>query len=441
MSTLNVNQSAAGREALRIIHRLREAGFEAVLAGGCVRDALLGRIPKDFDVATNAVPDQVRKVFGYRSTLAFGASFGVIGVQPPRSQLGDTGPSDRPSQSIADESLQGHVTEVATFRSDGQYSDGRRPDSVSYGDARADALRRDFTINGLFYDPAEDRVIDYVGGLEDLKCQRLRTIGLADDRFTEDKLRMLRAVRFTTTLQFDLDDDTHRAIKKHAPTIDQVSGERIGAEMRRVMACSHAASGLQWVIETDLSSSIWPHLTPARVQFFQSKLASIQGPSFVTSLAIVLSDSDGVSELAWLRDRWKLSNDECDEVEFALANWRALVEADQRAWSDIQPRIIHRYTSLAITLAEALQPNAISLAKVRSALAQSPEQLDPPPLIDGGTLQRLGIQPGPKFRILIQLVRDHQLNGILQNTTQAIEFLKKHPLTHSDLESDATRNR
>jgi tRNA nucleotidyltransferase/poly(A) polymerase len=449
MSTLNVNQSAAGREALRVIECLRQAGFEAVLAGGCVRDALLGRIPKDFDVATNAVPDQVRQVFGHRSTLAFGASFGVIGVQPPPVRTprikaddskkqhrktsdrksDDTDSSAEASRSISGQSLQGHITEVATFRSDGLYSDGRRPDSVSYGDARADAMRRDFTINGLFYDPQHDRIIDHVGGLADLDRRRLRTIGLADDRFTEDKLRMLRAVRFTTTLQFALDDETLQAIRKHSANIDQVSGERIGAEMRRILSGDQGASGLNWLIETKLSSSLWPRLTPATVQRCQSLLSIFEEPSFVSFLAIILSDGDGLSELAWLRDRWKMSNDECDEIEFALDNYRALAEADRRPWSDLQPRITHRYSSLAIALADALKTNETSLAKIHSAMAMPIERRDPAPLIDGRALQKLGIQPGPHYRVLIQLVRNHQLDGILQTTQQAIEFVKSHPLT------------
>jgi tRNA nucleotidyltransferase/poly(A) polymerase len=300
---------------------------------------------------------------------------------------------------------------------------------VSYGDARADALRRDFTINGLFYDPEQDLVIDYVGGLDDLERRRLRTIGLADDRFTEDKLRMLRAVRFTTTLQFALDDETLQAIRKHSANIDQVSGERIGAEMRRILSGAQGASGLNWLIETNLSSSLWPRLTTARVQRCHSLMSKFEKPSFASFLAIVLSDGDGLAELAWLRDRWKMSNDECDEVEFALCNYRELAEADRRPWSDLQPRITQRYSSLAIELADALTTNETSLAKIHSAMAMPINKRDPAPLIDGGTLHRLGIQPGPNYRVLIQLVRDHQLDGILQTTQQAIEFVKSHPLT------------
>ena len=173
------------RFAVEVVRRLRGAGFEAYWAGGCVRDQLLGRTPKDYDVATNAVPDQVRALFGRRRTLAIGAAFGVIAV------IGPQGPG---------------TVEVTTFRRDAPYSDGRHPDSVTFSSAEEDASRRDFTINGLFYDPVEQRVIDFVGGQEDLAQRRLRAIGDARQRFAEDKLRMLRAVRFAATFAFSLDE-------------------------------------------------------------------------------------------------------------------------------------------------------------------------------------------------------------------------------------------
>ena len=169
------------RFALDVVRRLRGAGFEAYWAGGCVRDQLLGRTPKDYDVATNAMPEQVRQLFGRRRTLAIGAAFGVIAVIGPK-----------PAGTV----------EVTTFRRDAAYSDGRHPDSVAFSSPEEDASRRDFTINGLFYDPVEDRVIDYVGGQADLAAGRIRAIGNARDRFAEDKLRMLRAVRFAATFAF-----------------------------------------------------------------------------------------------------------------------------------------------------------------------------------------------------------------------------------------------
>jgi tRNA nucleotidyltransferase/poly(A) polymerase len=183
------------RFAVEVVRKLRNAGFEAFWAGGCVRDKLLGRTPKDYDVATNATPPQIRELFGRRRTLAIGAAFGVITVIGPKSA---------------------GMIEVATFREDAAYSDGRHPDHVTFSSAREDAARRDFTINGLFYDPLDDRVIDFVGGQEDLALRRIRAIGNPRERIAEDKLRLLRAVRFSATFDFALEEGTRAAIREMA---------------------------------------------------------------------------------------------------------------------------------------------------------------------------------------------------------------------------------
>ena len=189
MAALPFNSESYLRSfALEVVHRLRGAGFEAVWAGGCVRDALLGVAPADYDVATSALPDDVIRLFGSRKTVAVGASFGVILVQGKHKSDGQV--------------------EVATFRSDGEYSDGRRPDSVQFCSAEEDACRRDFTINGMFFDPAADQVIDYVGGQQDLERGVVRAIGNPEERIEEDKLRMLRAPRFAARLDFCLDEAT-----------------------------------------------------------------------------------------------------------------------------------------------------------------------------------------------------------------------------------------
>ena len=250
---------ARSLESRLIIDRLREAGFVAYLAGGCVRDALLNLEPKDFDVATNATPQAVRDLFGKKRTLAFGASFGVIGVLPPLDGRR--------------ESLSVEPTEVATFRSDGDYSDGRRPDSVHFGDAEQDALRRDFTINGLFYDPQHHEVIDFVDGTTDINQEILRTIGKPWDRFAEDKLRMLRAVRFATTLDFEIEKSTLCAIQEHADDITMVSAERIGAEMRRVLSSPNAAGGLRQLNLCGLTNAVLPELKHADLRRFRGLIA------------------------------------------------------------------------------------------------------------------------------------------------------------------------
>ena len=201
--------------ALEIVNQLQQAGYQTLWAGGCVRDALLDIKPKDYDVATAATPDEVQQLFGVKKTLSIGKSFGVITVIGTKSS--------------------GHI-EVATFRRDGEYSDGRRPDSVQFTDAKEDAMRRDFTINGMFYDPIAEKVIDFVGGESDLERKLIRAIGDADQRIEEDRLRMLRGVRFAATYGFEIEAATMAAIQKRAADIDSVSPERIGTELRRMLA-------------------------------------------------------------------------------------------------------------------------------------------------------------------------------------------------------------
>src|SRR5947209_8570545 len=194
-------------DALAVVRRLREAGHVAYFAGGCVRDLLLGKEPKDYDVATDAPPQRVRALFS--NTQAVGAAFGVILVRHRRSQV-----------------------EVATFRSDGTYLDGRRPEAVRFTTAAEDAQRRDFTINGLFLDPVADQVIDFVGGREDLKAGVIRAIGEPSARFGEDHLRMLRALRFAARFGFQIEPRTQDAIRRHAPQLVRISPERIAEELR-----------------------------------------------------------------------------------------------------------------------------------------------------------------------------------------------------------------
>src|SRR6185295_1585440 len=225
--------------ALEIAQKLRAAGFEALWAGGCVRDELLGLTPKDYDVATSAKPEQIRDLFGRRRTLPIGASFGVITVLGPREA--------------------GQI-EVATFRTDAAYSDGRHPDSVTFTTAEHDAQRRDFTINGLFYDPIAQQVVDYVGGQQDLKAKILRAIGDPRLRLSEDKLRMLRAVRFAAAFNFAIDPDTLTAIQDMAPEINTVSAERIGIEIRRMLIDPNRASALKLLREANLLVQVLPEV-------------------------------------------------------------------------------------------------------------------------------------------------------------------------------------
>ncbi|OYP34469.1 hypothetical protein CGZ80_15120 [Rhodopirellula sp. MGV] len=407
-------------EAVRICRVLHASGHLAYFAGGCVRDALLGRPPKDFDVATDATPDRVREIFGRGNTLAFGASFGVIGVLPPKATRKKRG------------SLQ--PTEVATFRSDGEYSDGRRPDSVRFGDPENDALRRDFTVNGLFYDPDSERVIDFVNGQADLSIRRLRTIGAPQDRFEEDKLRMLRAVRFATTLEFDLEEATKDELIRRADEIEIVSGERIGAEMRRVVSCSTAADGLQMILGTGLSRKVFPELAAANTQQLRQRLDRRVSQDFVSSLALVLlslgndqpAPAKAVRNLA---DRWKLSGEEIRQVTAAMKHYRSIIDADSFAWSRLQPLLIDRDIEVTIRVAQAIAQadgdDGAGIERCKEALQWPQERLDPVPLVTGNQLIQLGMQPGPTFRSWLAQVRSMQLDGELADTDAAIEFVRE----------------
>src|SRR5205085_4201338 len=230
--------------AVDVVKTLRAAGFKALWAGGCVRDELLGLSPQDYDVATDARPEEVLHLFP--RTIAVGMSFGVVEVIGPRTDTGH---------------LQ---VEVATFRSDTTYSDGRHPDSVVFSTAREDALRRDFTINGMFFDPLEDKLIDYVGGKDDLQAKVLRAIGEPELRFAEDKLRMLRAVRIATRFDLHIDGATAAAIREHAAEIMAVSAERIADELRKLLVHARRANGMTLLWDLGLASAILPELVPMK---------------------------------------------------------------------------------------------------------------------------------------------------------------------------------
>ena len=239
--------------ATDVVRQLRAAGYTALWAGGCVRDLLLGRGAEDYDVATSATPEQVRTLFGKRRTLAVGESFGVIIVLPP--------------------SKTAEPVEVATFRTEGVYLDGRRPTEVAFSTPEEDAQRRDFTINGMFYDPIQMQVLDYVGGEADLHRKVLRAIGDPHARMTEDKLRMLRAVRFAATLEFELDPTTRAAVQLMAPEMRVVSAERIAQELRKVLAHRTRVRGFQLLAETGLLEVLFPEVLPQTAEGVIAQIA------------------------------------------------------------------------------------------------------------------------------------------------------------------------
>ena len=241
--------------AADVVTRLQQGGHRALWAGGCVRDELLGLTPADYDVATDARPEHVKALF--RRCHSFGASFGVVEVLGPRGPDGEW-----------------LKVQVATFRSDGAYTDGRHPDSVTFSSPEEDARRRDFTINGLFLDPIDNRVIDFVGGQEDLRAKRLRAIGNVDERFAEDHLRLLRAVRFATVLDYKIDNGTWKALVANAPSINQISAERIRDELVRVLTSPNRVRGWDLLDSSGLRSRGCDGRCRARQQRDRHRLVS-----------------------------------------------------------------------------------------------------------------------------------------------------------------------
>jgi len=400
--------------ALEVVRRLRAAGFEAHWAGGCVRDQLMGRPAKDFDVATNAVPEQIRALFGPRRTLAIGAAFGVVSVLGPRGA--------------------GQI-EVATFRRDETYSDGRHPDRVTFSDAREDALRRDFTINGLFYDPIHERVIDFVGGRADLEARLIRAIGDPRQRFAEDKLRLLRAVRFAAAFRFDLEPATFEALCAMAPEIRVVSAERIAAEMRRILTDAHRARAVGLLLETGLAAAILPEIVPAddaqrrQSEVVRDALSRLVEPGFPLALATLIHrrvDAQGAEQIG---RRWRLSNDEIQRAAWLVAHQGALAGAASKRWSSIQPILIadgiHDLLAMNEAMAQATSSDTGDLTWCRSALQQPREVLDPPPLLTGDDLIRHGVRPGPAFRVLLDRVREAQLDGEIQTQAEALTLVDR----------------
>jgi poly(A) polymerase len=409
--------------ARSVVERLRAAGFEALWAGGCVRDLLMGRQPDDYDVATSAKPEDVRQLFGARKTLAVGASFGVIIVLGPKPA--------------------GQV-EVATFRSDGEYADGRRPDRIEFADARADALRRDFTINGMFYDPLSERVLDYIGGEEDLRHRRLRAIGDPRLRFREDKLRLLRAARFTANLDLEIDPDTRQAVAEMAGELRVVSWERITQELRKMLVHRHRRRAVVLCDELRLLSEILPELrvltaadTPTEWNLTLEILDELVDPTFELALAALLhrlADAGGAGRPAFDRGvicrRLKLSNDSTARIEWLLRERASLDDAGRLQLARLKRLLSHPGAAELIALLGARagpQPELkASMVFIDRFLRETPAaEINPPPLITGSDLIAAGLQPGPRFRSLLEEVRDRQLDGRLTTAEDALAWVRE----------------
>jgi len=441
----------SGRElALQVSRRLRERGFQALFVGGCVRDLVLGREPADFDVATDATPDQVLALFP--NSLAVGAQFGVVVVVDGE-----------------------HRVEVATFRSDVGYSDGRHPDRVAYArNAQEDVQRRDFTINGLLMNPESGEILDYVGGRADLKTGLIRAIGEPSRRFAEDKLRMMRAVRFAARFGYAIEAGTLAAIRHHAAEVPRISAERLREELTKLLTEGAARRGFELLDETGLLEQVLPEVSRMK-GVEQPPEFHPEGDVWIHTRMMVEMLPPGCSPtLAWgalLHDvgkpatfvpesitgsrirfdghvevgarmaeeicrRLRFSNEDTDQVVALVSNHLRFKDVPQ-----MRPATLKRFVRLP-RFAEHLELHRLDCLSshrnlgtydfVRRFLEETPEeQVRPARLITGDDLLELGLTPGPRFAEILKAVEDAQLDSQLTSKGEAVEWVRRHFVGHS----------
>ncbi len=395
--------------ATEVVSKLQRAGFVALFAGGCVRDELLGLTPVDYDIATSAKPEEVQAHF--HRTHTFGASFGVVEVLGPKDANGEW-----------------LKVQVATFRSDGTYTDGRRPDSVVFSSPQEDAARRDFTINGLFRDPIGGTVYDYVGGEADLKTGVLRAIGNPEERFAEDKLRILRAVRMAARFELTIDPATLAAAKAMAPQIKAVSAERIAEELRKILKHRNRERGVRLFAEIGLVEHVLPEVSqhPEEWGRTTSSVARMPpGTSFELAFAALLRGI-GLKAVATLCKRLRLSNDEHDRVLWLCTHRTAFENAASQPNSILYPLLAMPGVGELACLHWAEGTDPLGRQIVESlVMNHSPETFNPPPLLTGDDLKDMGLKPGPLFKKLLDEIRSLQFDGQLKNRREAEEFIRE----------------
>ena len=422
--------------AEKIVRQLTEAGHRAVYAGGCVRDALLQRTYPDVDIATSATPDQVQALFPKASDPQ-GKAFGVIRLKQ-----------------------EDHVFEIATFRVDGPYLDGRRPSSVTFTTAEEDARRRDFTINGMFFDPLKNEVLDYVGGKSDLTARTIRAIGDPAARFTEDRLRLFRAIRFAVQLGFQIEPKTWEAIVRLAPESKNLAPERVRDEWVKIFTSPDPARGLDLLHEAGLIA-VWipellemrgcaqsPEHHPEGDVWVHTRLllTHLKNPSPVLALSALLHDIGkprtsrtepsgrirffghegvGARMAEEILRRLRFSNDDTTAICACIANHMAFKDAPQMRVSTLK-RLLARPT-----FSEELELHRIDCSSSHGELdiyrflaakqsEFSREEIQPKPLVSGHDLQGIGVSPGPKMGVILQQLMDEQLEGKLSNRESAL---------------------
>ena len=458
----------APQHAIHIVRVLRERGFQAYLCGGCVRDLLLDRQPTDYDVTTDATPDQVMRTFP--ETYAVSAQFGVVLVPIPHDDhsLEDptSSPADDRQMSHSLLSSKAHAIEVATFRSDVSYTDGRHPDTVRFNkDPREDVERRDFTINGLLLDPISDEVLDFVGGRADLDAHIVRAIGNPERRFTEDKLRMLRAVRFAARFGYEIDPATFRAIQKLASQIHQVSAERIRDELTKMLTEGHARQAFLLLDESGLLREVLPEIS-AMKGVEQPPQYHPEGDVFVHTLLLLENlPHPCAPTLAWgalLHDvgkpptfrvapdrirfdghvevgvkmgealcrRMRFSNDDTEQILALIDNHMRFAHVLQMKESTLKKflRMPHFDEHLELHRLDCQASHSILTAYefAKEKLASiPPEKMRPEPLVTGDDLIAAGYRPGPRFKEILTAVEDGQLEGRLQSKDEAMQFVAR----------------
>jgi poly(A) polymerase len=429
--------------ATEIVRRLQTAGFEAFWVGGCVRDFLLGREPQDFDIATNAIPEQIEKLFP--KTVPVGKQFGVLLV-------------------IENE----HQFQIATFRAESDYKDGRRPENVRFSDAREDAVRRDFTVNGLFFDPCSNQLHDWVGGEADLRAKIIRTIGSPDERFFEDHLRLLRAIRFASQLGFDLEANTFAAVKSHAEKIRAVSAERIRDELINLFAPPHAARGLALLHESGLMPHVLPELVPT-LTCDQSPDYHPEGTVFnhISLMLDHLPNPPADESLPWTailhdiakpqtasRDqhtgrihfyehekigaqvaegvlqRLKFPRKQTDAIVAAVRHHMQFKDAPQMRKSTLRRMLMRETFPLELELHRLDCLGSHRRLDIYEFLREQQKQLNDqphlrPPLLNGNEVLALGVKAGPELGTLLNEIREKQLADELTSAEQAREWVRK----------------
>ena len=432
---------AAREAALELARRLTAAGHEALFAGGCVRDRLLGLPPKDYDIATSALPAQVMELFPGSNEV--GAHFGVVIAK-----------------------LGGHHVEIATFRTDGSYRDGRRPETVTFATPQEDAQRRDFTINGLFENPATGEVIDFVDGLTDLRAGVVRAIGDPVARFTEDGLRLLRAVRFATTLGFAIDPATNTALQQCAPLLDRISPERIRDEFSKILTSPRRRAGLEHLVDTDLIRHFIPEVLPmigcaqppewhpeGDVYTHTRIMLDMLAPAAPLELCLAVLLHDIAKPLCRSIDddsgRIRFNGHDTMGADMTEAILRRLRYPNHTITAVVPMVARHmqfmnvqkmRVAKLKRFMAEPTFAHEMELHRVdcassngftdnyeflqSQAAAFAAQPLIPPPLVTGSDLIRLGLQPGPRFKKILDAIQTEQLEGNILTREAALDALQ-----------------